>query len=138
MTTSTRTDQNTEIARHVAHHFALGPITYDLRENDLTMREGEFTPAATAAELLDALKRAQGIADTLPAGTPLVIPSYPIVIDDEGRELFVDIDRLTDTREQTNAVFVLLAEAVALQKASRDALIRAVGLHAHYGLDNND
>lgn len=127
----------TKVAEHIAHHFAIEPITLDLRESDLSLSESEWRPAVTAQELMDALDHSLEVAKTIPDNTPILIAQYPTVINEDGEETYVELDKLADgdnTDEQTNAVLVLLAEHVALKKAADDALLRAIALREHLDL----
>lgn len=124
-------------AEHIAHHFALDTITYDLRNDEMSDREDDFEPAVTGAEILEALISLDELAETLPAGTPLEIPAYPVVINEAGEEVFTDADKLTDPHKQLNAILVQLAESIALRKEADAAKLRAIGLCLHFKFDIN-
>lgn len=118
------------LADHVAHNFALATPEYGLRgdhdENPFT--EGEFTPDVTASELIHEYGRALDRLDAIPDGTPVTTPTAATLIDADGREVFALLDTVTQPDEQTTAVLVALAEAVALDRLAADARTRAVAL----------
>lgn len=118
------------LADHVAHNFALATPEYGLRgdhdENPFT--EAEFTPDVTASELIHEYGRALDRLDAIPDGTGVPVPAAATLIDADGREVFALLDTVTEPDEQTTAVLVALAEAVALEKAAAEARARAVAL----------
>lgn len=126
---------NLTVAEHIAAHFALDMIAYDLRESEYTGNpEAEWEPATTAAELMAALEHSGKLAKS---ADQFVIPGYAVRIGENGEEFYDNADDVTEFADRLNAVLVLLAESVALRKASNDAMARAVGLRELYGLNDH-
>ena len=113
------------MASHVADHFALATINYDLKNSG---PEEGWTPAVTTEDLTKALKK------VLKRRRSKFVPPRPTLINEDGDAESTDVLRVADVNEKLNVVLVKLAESIALQQAAGAAMEAAVGLCVVLGI----